>query len=74
MPKIVKVVFKDVQYQRQVFVAYDKPDDYEEQDEMVLLFRFYADEISFSENELIGLTREEAFELRRNKDIAYLQS
>jgi hypothetical protein len=38
------------------------------------LFQFYPDEIDFSEEELIGLTREEAFELRRKKDREYLQS
>jgi hypothetical protein len=38
------------------------------------LFQFYPDEIDFSEEELIGLTREEAFELRRKKDRDYLQS
>lgn len=38
------------------------------------LFSFYPDEIDFSEEELIGLTREEAFELRRTKDTDYLQS
>jgi hypothetical protein len=38
------------------------------------LFRFYPDEIQFSENELVGLTEKEAKELRTKKDIAYLQS
>jgi hypothetical protein len=38
------------------------------------LFQFYPDEIDFSEEELIGLTREEVSELRRKKDREYLQS
>lgn len=38
------------------------------------LFHFYPDEISFSPREFIGLTEEEAYQLRRNRDIAYLQS
>lgn len=38
------------------------------------LFEYYPDEISFSPNEFIGLTIEEAQELRRNKDKQYLQS
>jgi len=38
------------------------------------LFSFYPDEIDFSEEEMIGLTRREAFELRRKKDADYLQS
>jgi hypothetical protein len=38
------------------------------------LFDFYPDEISFSENEFIGLTTAEAMALRHKKDVAYLQS
>lgn len=37
-------------------------------------FEFYDDEIRFSPSELEGLTKEEASDLRRRKDIAYLQS
>lgn len=37
-------------------------------------FSFYEDEISFSESELVGLTKDEAIDLHRKKDIAYLQS
>lgn len=39
-----------------------------------VLFSFYPDEIDFEEEELIGLTRAEALELRRQKDQDYLQS
>ena len=38
------------------------------------LFSFYPDEISFSEQELVGLTIEQAMQLRHKKDVAYLQS
>jgi len=38
------------------------------------LFSFYPDEISFTESEFIGLTEDEARELRRKRDIAYLKS
>ena len=38
------------------------------------LFDFYPDEIQFAESELIGLTRKEAFELKRQKDEDWLRS
>lgn len=38
------------------------------------LFSYYPDEISFSEEEFIGLTREEALRLKIEKDKKYLQS
>ena len=38
------------------------------------LFRFYLDEISFTPAELVGLTEREALELRRRKDVEWLQS
>ena len=38
------------------------------------LFMFYPDELSFSESEFIGLTREQAMSLRHRKDVAYLRS
>jgi len=38
------------------------------------LFSFYPDEISFSANEFIGLTVEEAVALRCKKDVEFLQS
>ncbi len=38
------------------------------------LFSYYPDEIQFSPSEFIGLTRGEAMDLRRKKDIAYLRS
>ena len=38
------------------------------------LFSYYPDEISFTPEEFIGLTRAEAMWLRQKKDVAYLQS
>ena len=38
------------------------------------LFTFYPDELSFSEREFIGLTLDQAMQLRHRKDVAYLQS
>lgn len=38
------------------------------------LFEFYPDEISFTTNEFIGLTEEEAGTLKGKKDKKYLQS
>ena len=38
------------------------------------LFTFYPDELSFSEREFIGLTRDQAMSLRHRKDVNYLRS
>lgn len=38
------------------------------------LIRFYPDEITFTEDELIGLTEVQAHELHGQKDVHYLQS
>jgi hypothetical protein len=38
------------------------------------LFSYYPDEISFTAEEFIGLTRGEAMALKHKKDVAYLQS
>ena len=39
-----------------------------------VLFEFYPDELSFTEDEFIGLTEKQAHELRMKKDIEFLQS
>jgi hypothetical protein len=39
-----------------------------------VLFEYYPDEISFTANELIGLTASEAMALRYRKDLEYLRS
>jgi len=38
------------------------------------IFEFYPDELSFIEDEFIGLTEEQARKLKVEKDIKYLQS
>jgi hypothetical protein len=38
------------------------------------LFEFYPDEIGFSESEFVGLTREQALDLRHKRDVAFLRS
>lgn len=38
------------------------------------LFSYFHDEISFRPTELLGLTVDQANELRHKKDVAYLQS
>jgi hypothetical protein len=38
------------------------------------LFNFYSDELRFSQKELVGLTSQEARELKVKKDIEYLRS
>ena len=38
------------------------------------LFEFYPDEIRFTEAEFIGLTPEQACELKCNRDASYLRS
>ena len=47
---------------------------YDESEEEVKLFDFYPDEISFSSEEFIGLTRAEAINLKFKKDKAFIQS
>lgn len=39
-----------------------------------IAFSYFEDEISFTENELIGLTEDEAVALFHKKDVEYLQS
>ena len=38
------------------------------------LFEYFPDEISFTQSEFIGLTSDQAHDLRHRKDVAYLQS
>ena len=43
-------------------------------DKWIYLFKYYGDELSFREEEFIGLTEDEGRALFTKKDIAYLQS
>jgi hypothetical protein len=47
---------------------------FENSDTEELLFSYFHDEISFTSQELIGLTVDEAEQLRHKKDVAYLRS
>jgi hypothetical protein len=49
-----------------VKVVFDNGDEKE-------LFQFYPDELSFTENEFIGLTLDEGRQLKFKKDIKFLQ-
>jgi len=52
-----------------IYVRFDNGDNAE-----ALLFSYFADEIMFSSSELVGLTVDEAEQLRHKKDVAYLRS
>lgn len=52
-----------------IYVTFDNGDPAE-----ALLFSYFADEIMFSSAELVGLTVEQANELRHKRDVAYLRS
>jgi hypothetical protein len=41
---------------------------------VLTLFSFYPDKLSFTEQEFIGLTEQEAHQLKFNKDKAYIQN
>ena len=47
---------------------------YEDDGPELYLFDFYPDEISFSPDEFIGLTKKDAINLKFKKDKKYLQS
>ena len=40
----------------------------------VIVFHWFSDELQFTTSELIGLTVEQARDLKQQRDIAYLQS
>lgn len=42
--------------------------------EEVVVFRYYDDEITFTAEELVGKTRDEARSLKSKKDVEFLQS
>ena len=66
--KIVKCRFEHAHWEKsKVYAEYDDGTS-------GLLMTYYPDELSFSEDELIGLTEEQAFKLKHDKDVAYLRS
>ena len=70
--KIVKAVIKQapknsLSKKTKVWVEYENGINEE-------LFKFYEDEINFHSKEFIGLTREQALDIRKQKDINYLRN
>ncbi len=47
---------------------------FEGDDEWTVLFTFFEDEISFKKEELIGLSENDARDLKYLKDVAYIRS
>jgi len=43
-------------------------------EEQVVLFTYYSDELTFTSDELVGLSVDGARELHRVRDVAYLKS
>lgn len=72
MQRIKSVTFQDSNHRFGDKVAVALMDDGSEVEEHV--FHWFSDELSFIPNELIGLTLEEARDLRTARDIAYLRS
>ena len=66
--KIVACTIMEGRYQNTISVEYD---DGSVDDRFA---KYYPDELYFSANEFIGLTKKEARNLMRDKDIAYLRS
>jgi hypothetical protein len=46
----------------------------EEGTELELLLDYYPDELSFTPEEFVGLTRDEAFEMKQAKDVIFIRS
>ena len=53
-------------YQKEIIINEDGEEE--------KLFKYYPDELYFEVDEFIGLTREQAFNLYRTRDIAYLRA
>ena len=64
--KIKKVKFVKNKFQTEVLVTF-------EDDSFLTLFSYYPDELSFTEDEFIGLTVQEALSLVHKKDKEYLR-
>jgi len=72
-PKIIKVHISPVPTHwldpiPEISVKFDNQNKYE------YLYNYYPDEISFTTEELLGLTRKQAIQLYHKKDVAYIQS
>lgn len=66
--KIKQCSIKEDGYKNIISVIYDD----ESTDDKI--GSYYPDELYYNENEFIGLTKEQAIDLMRKKDIAYLRS
>jgi len=71
MPKIIGCTIGP--YPKDIFGPIPKVTAVFDDGEVKELFSFYPDELSFTEQEFIGLTEREARELRTRKDIAFLR-
>ncbi|MDF2841623.1 MAG: hypothetical protein K0R00_49 [Herbinix sp.] len=68
-------VIKECNIERQTgFAAENKVNVVYEDGMAEKILNYYPDELSFSEEEFIGLTKQQAKDLFHKKDIAYLQS
>jgi len=64
--KIVACNIESVRWKNEVHVTYDDGSS-------EMIFRYYPDEISFTESELIGLTRDAAQTLHEQRDKDYIR-
>lgn len=72
MQRIKSVTFQDSNHRYGDKVAVALMDDGSEVEEHVI--HWFSDELQFSPSELIGLTLEEARDLKQERDVAYLRS
>jgi hypothetical protein len=70
MNRIKSVKFEDSQNRYGDREAVATMDDGSE----MVVFHWFSDELSFSKEELVGMTLEQARDLRTARDIAYLRS
>lgn len=66
--KIVECKIEHGKYENTIFVKFEGDDEFQR------LLSYYWDEISFTENEILGLTKDEAMKLYFDKDREYLRS
>ena len=67
MEKIRDCEIRIGEFQNEVYVTY-----YNDKTEKI--FSYYADELTFSSEEFLGLTKEQALNLFHKKDVEYLQN
>ena len=67
MEKIRDCEIRRGEFKNEVYVTYHN-------DKTEKIFSYYPDELTFSSDEFLGLTKEQALELYYNRDKQYLQS